>query len=146
LPLATQTGANIFACRVNGAAWISKTGSFNLGGGLTNDTLYVHGSNPESASYYELFNIAIAGLVIGNNFYLLNDTSRYFAEFSTNKPCFINSSGFGVGSGKSYNGQVSLTKVDTVQKILSGTFWFNIKTDFCDTLKITDGRFDIRYY
>jgi hypothetical protein len=54
--------------------------------------------------------------------------------------------GYGVGRGKSFQGELKLSKVDVSNKIISGTFWFNIKTDFCDTLKITDGRFDIKYY
>ncbi len=146
LPNATQTGANIFACRLNGQNWISKSSIFNLGGGITKDTLYAHGSNPISSTYYEQFDIAITDFVTGRNFFMLNDTTRRFAKFSTNKPCFLNASGYGIGYGKNYTGELSLTKVDTVNKILSGTFWFNIKTDYCDTLKITDGRFDIRYY
>lgn len=77
---------------------------------------------------------------------MLNDTSLRFAKFSTNKPCFANIGGLNVGSGKSYDGKLFLTKIDTFQKIISGTFQFSIKTDFCDTLKITDGRFDIKYF
>ena len=77
--------------------------------------------------------------------YILNDTLNQFALFSTNKGCF-SVAGYGTGKGKSYEGSISFSKIDESNKILSGTFWFNIKTDYCDTLKITDGRFDIRYY
>lgn len=32
LPPVTQTGANIFACKVNGKPWISETSIYALGG------------------------------------------------------------------------------------------------------------------
>ncbi|MBN8835526.1 MAG: hypothetical protein J0H76_14215 [Sphingobacteriales bacterium] len=146
LPNATTEGKNIFACRVNGQNWISKTSIYNLGGGVSNDTLYAHGSNPSSTTYYEQYDIAIAGFSYLNNIYLLNDTSIRFAQFSTNNQCFVPQSGLGVGIGKNYEGQLTITKLDTTTKILSGIFWFNISTDNCDTMKITDGRFDIKYY
>ncbi len=41
LPNATQIGANMFACRVNGVNWISKTDIYHLGGGIKNDTVGV---------------------------------------------------------------------------------------------------------
>jgi len=146
LPNATSEGKNIFACRVNGQNWISKTSIYNLGGGGSNDTLYAHGSNPSTTTYYELYDIAIAGFSYTNNIYLLNDTSIRFAQFSTNNQCFLPQIGLGIGKGKNYEGQLTITKLDTTTKILSGIFWFNISTDNCDTMKITDGRFDIKYY
>jgi hypothetical protein len=44
LPLATQTGANIFACRVNGVNWIAKNSIYNRGGGVVGDTIYTWGA------------------------------------------------------------------------------------------------------
>lgn len=145
LPPATQTGANIFACKVNGKNWIATNYRRNISGYTSNDTLVVSGANPKATSYMELYFIRIYHLSDGQKIYRLNDTLKCYAEFVTNKNCFINFGGLGVGKVKSFDGEVKLTKVHKTNKILSGTFWFNIHTDYCDMLKITDGRFDIKY-
>lgn len=146
LPPATQTGANIFACKVNRQNWIAKNFRNNILGYNSNDTLVVSGANPETTSYMELFFIRINHLIAGQQVYRLNDTLKYYAEFVTNKKCFSNTRGLDVGNGKCYDGEINFTKIDKTNKILSGTFWFNIDTDYCNTLKITDGRFDIKYH
>jgi hypothetical protein len=146
LPLATQAGHNIFACKVNGVNWIAKNSIYNRGGGIKNDTLEVWGSNPATTNFYELFNIRINNYINNISTYLLSDTANRYAQFSTNNNCITVTGGFGIGRGKAFQGELKLSKVDVSDKIISGTFWFNIKTDFCDTLKITDGRFDIKYY
>lgn len=43
LPNATQTGAGVFACRINGQSAIAKNRLGIIGASLTNDTLYIHG-------------------------------------------------------------------------------------------------------
>ncbi|MBK0383654.1 hypothetical protein I5M32_11860 [Pedobacter sp. SD-b] len=145
LPKATQTGANVFACKVNGENWISSKSIYDIGGSIRHDTLVVSGSNPSGETFFETYIIRINKFSNKKNQYQLIDTINY-AEYATNKNCFKISQGYGVGSAKSTDGQIIFTKVDTQKKILSGTFWFNIPTDYCDTLHITDGRFDIRYY
>lgn len=142
---ATQTGANIFACKVNGQNWISKRSSPNLGGGVVNDTFFIYASNPETSIFYERFDIRINNYSVLLIPFLLNDSDSRYVLFSTNKQCFANTGGLGIGKGKSYDGELRLTKDDKINKIFSGTFWFSIRTDYCDTLKITDGRFDIKY-
>jgi hypothetical protein len=44
------------------------------------------------------------------------------------------------------DGELALTKLDKINKIASGTFNCIIPIPNCDTLKVTDGRFDIKYY
>src|SRR5690606_2165136 len=44
-----------------------------------------------------------------------------------------------------FEGKVHFTKIDTVNYIVSGTFDFSTATENCDTLRITHGRFDMRY-
>jgi hypothetical protein len=146
LPPATQTGANIFACKVNGQNWISKTGSSNLGGGIINDSFFCIGSNPLTTNFLEAFEVRVNNYSSSQYVYTLSDTINQYAKFTTNNSCFEVTGGSGIGRGKSYNGVLTLTKVDNTNKILSGNFWFNIKTDYCDTIKVTNGRFDIRYY
>lgn len=42
-------------------------------------------------------------------------------------------------------GELDLKKFDTVNQIASGTFWFTAVNDKGDTVKVTNGRFDVHY-
>jgi hypothetical protein len=148
LPNATQEGKNIFACRVNGENWISEKGIRKIGGeGVSNERIYVSGNLSEGELSFERFVINIYDNVNKEEIFLFNDTILRYVEYSTlNNDCFYKNGGYGTSRAKSYEGKLTLTKFDTINKILSGTFWFNINTDYCDTMKVTDGRFDINYY
>lgn len=142
LPNATQSGANIFACRINSQNWISQKGPNHLRGGIQNNVLSAGGFS-EQAMGISIMNFSHSLLN-----YQLHDTINAFGIYQVNNSCMANPSGGygGVTFVKSINGLLSLSKVDTIKKIIAGTFWFKIKTDLCDTLSITDGRFDIRYH
>jgi hypothetical protein len=42
-------------------------------------------------------------------------------------------------------GELNLKKFDEVNQIASGTFWFNAVNDVGDTVKVTEGRFDVKF-
>lgn len=44
--------------------------------------------------------------------------------------------------------RLTLTKIDTVNNIIAGTFEFTLLSEHAPgvTLKVTDGRFDLRYF
>ena len=144
LPNATQSGANIFACRVNGVNWISKTDIYNLGGGVSNDTLSGHGTVLGN-NYFDMIEFTIQGGAMAGGHYTFNSTSGQKINFQTNKTCngylgnniqhLVSTSGLGI-----------ITKIDKLNKIISGTFNCKVPVATCDTLNITDGRFDINYY
>ncbi|RWU07374.1 hypothetical protein [Pedobacter chitinilyticus] len=143
LPKATQTGVIMFACKVNGINWIA-TKKMNIDGGFYKDILRIKGSVILSDSF-ERFEIQIKSL--GNNTsFRLNGTDGRFALYVTDKNCSIVTGGYGISESKSTDGEVIFTRIDTDKKIISGTFWCDIPTDKCGVLKITHGRFDIRYY
>jgi hypothetical protein len=143
LPFPTQTGANIFACRVNGKNWIAETSIFHIRGGVSDDTLAV--SADISDNGFELISLIVKGNAIQGGMYSFSDTIKALAEFRTNKLC-------GIQTGAVYRyfsttGEIGITKLDITNKILSGTFSFIAPRINCsDSLKITDGRFDIKYY
>lgn len=141
LPNATQTGANIFACRVNGVNWISDNGILVMGGGISNDTLSATGSNG-GVNYFERLVIQVLGGAVQGSQYQITPTSSNKLYLSTNRTCQ------GIGSVTIYyavEGIIVITKIDRTNKIISGTFNCKIPIPNCDTLNITDGRFDIRY-
>jgi|GEM_PF-2680790 len=130
---------------MNGEPWISKRGRPDMGVYFYNDTLIIVGTITKNA-FLEQFIISLHGIyTTAKQQYELNDTTKAFVYYLTygGKNCF-NRGVYGGVEKKVIGGAVTITKADTVQKIFSGTFNFNIPTDFCDTLKVTDGRFDIR--
>ena len=42
-------------------------------------------------------------------------------------------------------GEVNITKLDLVNKIISGTFWFDVKDNLGVVHQIREGRFDMEY-
>lgn len=149
LPNATQEGKNIFACRVNGENWISERGIRNMGGGVTDSTFGIHGRTYENTFLKGIFAIGIiSNDIISGKTFKLDDSIKRYGRYTSamESKCFISNGGYGSFTAYSFDGELTLSKVDTVNKILSGTFWFNILTDYCDTMKVTDGRFDINYY
>jgi len=146
LPNATQEGKNIFACRVNGENWIAeKKFGYFIEVVMRDTFLLIRGSKQDDE--IERYTIRMNNeSVESNRKYLLNDTLKRYAEFyATGSECFNANLGYGSVRSFAHEGELLLTKVDTIQKIVSGIFWLNILTDHCDTMKVTDGRFDIRY-
>ena len=43
------------------------------------------------------------------------------------------------------SGSITLTRYDVSSRIISGTFRAQFKTTTCDTIYLTDGRFDFKF-
>lgn len=138
LPNATQTGANIFACRINGSNWISEKGLYKMGGGVYADTLNCWGT-----ANGDIISIMIVTAASQGDQFILSAGSNSFIRFSTFYTCtgFQNT----ILLQNSTDGTVSITKIDRTNKIISGIFSCRIPIPNCDTLHITDGRFDYSY-
>jgi len=144
LPNATQTGANIFACRINGQNWISKTEIFYMGASLGNDTLGITGS----AGSYSFQDIIIN---LYKNFqqgslYNLGDSLKGRLFYLADTSCLGAGGRGSIVTSHAVSGSLTLTRLDRTNKIFSGTFNCRIPIPKCDTLNVTDGRFDIKYY
>jgi len=148
LPPATQTGANTFGCLVNGKVFIPKglsgTGSQNYRG------------------VYEIFTgrpylKLIAAQYINNDFqgemYFSIDSfytiGTYPLRRNKNRIVyggkFFNSCGISGFDTSTYQfGQYNIIKHDVILGIFAGTFSGKIKPTNCDTINITEGRFDIK--
>jgi len=141
LPPATQKGKDTFGCLVNGKAWVPKTtidadafyqlGVLQLGGGLFGPTQFI-----------EMGLLEVNGFRIQEGTYPLIKTANSFSnagiETSPNTLCSYSPS-------DTFSGTLTITKFDRVLYIVSGLFEFSTVASGCDTLKITNGRFDIRY-
>ncbi len=141
LPLATQEGKNTFGCLVNGKAWVAPTSTdaiavYQLG------FIQISGKRNKpfqqiSMSIYEKNNGEL-----GTMSYPLNKFPDSFADASFQKDDLTSCE---YESKNSLSGTVSLSKIDRTNYVVSGTFNFITISKGCDTLKITNGRFDIRY-
>ena len=149
LPPATQTGAGTFGCKINGKVFIAKGSS---GTGTPNPHIQYDidliGQPYLSieAKRYEGTNVNGSALLFFLNVnrlgsYLIPSNFKYSVGWSS----FI--SGCGVGnldtSVTAWGGVI--TRLDITNRIISGTFDFKALKPGCDTVRVTDGRFDIKF-
>lgn len=145
LPPATQTGANIFACKIDGRNWISGTGISLMNAGISNDTTSLTGVDGDT-NYFERMTIRIdGGAYLINNPFLIPDNFNISILWSANKSC-NGLLGSGIINSYATQGKITLTRIDSINRVVSGLFECKIPISNCDTLLITNGRFDVRTY
>jgi len=145
LPVPTQNGAGTLGMRVNGSQW-----NAGIIGTSTSATHYKTqkavqiqaeiGSGPSNST----FNIIINN-VSGKGFYNMG-------VLNINTGSLLDSTRFWYGDDLKGSYQLSnpnlslvtITKFDTIYNVISGTFTANLVNKKQDTLKLTDGRFDLR--
>ncbi|MFN8348750.1 MAG: DUF6252 family protein [Spirosomataceae bacterium] len=143
LPAPTTEGLNTFGCKINGKVWIANgmpTGAgspwtkpieieFNR---LSADTFYlfIH----TTAQSKDRVQLTLSKAVVGVN--LLNEREPFAVYYDDSFRHFFSR---GANAGK-----VVITKLDTVNHIISGTFSFEGQEIVNkQTVSITEGRFDI---
>ncbi|MFV0572245.1 MAG: hypothetical protein ACK5M1_07435 [Xanthomarina gelatinilytica] len=142
LPPATQTGAGIFACYVNGTSYIDTSGGyfncfyqfidgeyfFGIGGEDNNHNLFDQIILASNASSIE------EGIV-----YTLtcNLTDSYYGEVAFTGQLLD------ATTCNTNFGTMTITKLDFTNNIISGTFEFDIiHPNTGETIQIREGRFD----
>jgi hypothetical protein len=147
LPPTTQTGANTLGFLLNGQPW--KPQGFT--GGSSNLSLDI-----DFGFNNGIFNIASYKLSDNSTFTIgISDSLNFLAIPST---LFIGKNSllgisftkdtceyFTKRSGTTGSGSLTITKLDKTARIISGTFYATLAKQGCDTIKITDGRFDMKY-
>ncbi|MBC7524213.1 MAG: hypothetical protein H7239_07225 [Flavobacterium sp.] len=121
LPPATQTGAGIFACHVNGQSFIDRSGDVAYYQKIDNDYYFGIGGVDKSRKPGSLFlNSQKKQIAEGQTFQLLElqDGNVYGgAGFVLN----INDSKI-VNTSQTHTGELKITKLDYTNAIVSGTF------------------------
>ncbi len=152
LPAATQTGANTFGLKINGENWIPQgfagiPDSDLLKARLLGTMLVITAQNFASTPTETEFEMKIYN-VTGTGTYLMNTNTSY--------PGGPTSYAYHVKrrltpldewiTSAAQNGSITITKLDTVAGIVSGTFQFNAENDIdaTKTIAVTEGRFDIK--
>ena len=152
LPPATQSGENTFGCLVNGKVWRPENNnqlesSLKASFGLGRLDINAQREIPEQKVDQHL-NIYIYRYLSNVKEYSLGrynkDSIKYlnFANFwDDNTGCWF----YTTSDKKNY---LKLTRLDSVENIVSGRFEFTAVNDSCgdvDTIRVTKGRFDIKY-
>lgn len=141
LPNATQDGAWTMGCLINKKPWIPKDSWIHA---------FIHGDslitiNGETNGAY--------GSLIGVSFYINKGhfksneehtlDSSYHISYVTDSTCLGIGGASGITNTSATFGSITITKLDTIKGIVSGLFNCAVPIPYCDTLNITNGRFDI---
>ncbi len=144
LPPATTEGKNTFGCLINGEAWVAHI----------EDNPILWGDNVVDAQYDdEKYLKIVAERDINSQ--EIDQTLILLATVTPNVSFFRRSSNLA-----DYNDncdafyldtliaqQLTITRLDIENKIISGLFGLTIISDDCsDTIRITEGRFDLPYH
>jgi hypothetical protein len=142
LPPATQIGANTFGCLVDGEAFTPdrRPLSFTKGYVPIEDGYALE----IKTTRYTGSDLVGIGLIVEDSF--LNE-QKYSLEDNISG----NSSGLYIALSQNnytssrYTGELSISKHDSINYIISGTFWFDVQDHKGVVHQIREGRFDIKY-
>ena len=165
LPPATETGEDVFACKINGEIWESYYApipitvmfmpglyniprlsiSYNKYGAFS--IIARRNTGHKSEEPRSDFSLRIEEGVFGEGEYLFNmpkDKAVYYIEGSDS----TSSCSWVIDS--LINGKLTITRYDTVENIFSGRFYFTANlsssSEDCNNeiIEVTEGRFDIK--
>jgi hypothetical protein len=154
LPPITQEGKNTFGCLVNGKVWLPGGG-----GQPAINPQYWKGSfgGGGQKSVYNSSNQPIIKQGVGWSIYPIYDTGKYYikngyAQIGTLAKVLggdfrddIVNHNYDVKDEDSLKNWVHISRIDSVNRIISGTFNLFFRDPGYDTIRVTDGRFDVIY-
>lgn len=139
LPPATQSGKRTFGCLVDGKAMANDgccvPSDYQLG-------LLSIVSGASNKDYEGLFSIYVHDNDLSEKSYILSESGLnqdYARFYETKVSCeFL--------TDNAYTGSITITHLDKINFIISGTFEFELYSADCTkVIKVTDGRFDTHY-
>lgn len=152
LPGATQTGADTFGCLVDGMAFYPKAPLFSFGTTLSVEfgqrNFHVHALmkvDKKTVYYYFTVDLATDSISLKQGMtYPLGSISKdkFIGKYSLAKE-YPDEKDY--QTGDSYKGRLTVTKIDSIKRFISGTFSFDASTNQGETAHVTDGRFDLKY-
>lgn len=145
LPPITQEGKNTFGCLLNGKAWTPKGNDGTSNYRVSYDPTYRKGTlniftyryTNRNSKDEQVIGIYSDSLTTPGTYPLIipNHQEALFSDQKTNCQ-------FEQGGSQFRNGKLTITKLDLQQGIISGTFEFTLAKPGCDTIEVTNGRFD----
>jgi hypothetical protein len=155
LPTITQEGKKTFGCLVNGKAWTPENGNLIL----TTPPLRFYYDNTNGGQ----FSIRAERIISASNIdqsinmgvdsctsaktYTFKSNPAYPLRFAFND--YKNNSSscitlFSSDNNVQTTGYITISRFDLSQGIISGTFEFTLTKSGCETVKVTNGRFDAK--
>ena len=154
LPPATTTGANTIGCLVNGKALLPA--GLSLAGGNKHATyqwgydnawhLAIEFGNQNSSGLVQSAGFRIDSLkIIQGQIYYFNvqKNGNAFAGYTYGNQTNGVNKQYYTSNNTWATGQLTITRFDTVNQIVSGNFWFNALDQYGDSVRVTNGRFDM---
>lgn len=152
LPPETQEGLNTFGCKVNGKVWVARV--LPVGIIIRDIEALVSESSGSGGSLISAYMVDPA--IDAHEYIEIVVTPTYF---NTGDFCFDNTNVFFKYDRKNFNAVtsdyfqfsndcVTITKFDTENNIISGTFACTLvpdSTKLNNKIEITEGRFDLKY-
>jgi hypothetical protein len=139
LPPITQEGKNTFGCLVNGRALVT-TNTMQITAIYQGGGVQLSGGD-EGKDYDKDIKIVLNDPLVEGEIYLLTNPPSYRAQYRDEVSTGICLYEY----GDTYEGHLIFLKIDKTKYIISGTFEFSTVTQGCDTIRITNGRFDVQY-
>ncbi len=144
LPPITTEGKNTFGCLVNGEVWLPEVTPFQM-------------LQYPLVSSYQFGNFMVLAKKNITNKEILEVIELYIKDLYIEDVYILDSPIVPVGSYGNYInfcfyvtdttqiGELEIIKLDTINKIIAGTFEMKLWKDGCDTINITEGRFDVKF-
>ena len=154
LPPITRIGANTFGCLVNGEVWVPRVDILAF-----DPTRYdmIATVDERNGTGVVRIDCTLLDLDLGQDDWLeIISGPTFFQAVQNCDPIVGVSAQLKITSGQGYQSSyhsssdncVTITRIDTANNIISGTFQFVLYNDFTnlnDKITITEGRFDMPY-
>jgi hypothetical protein len=145
LPPATQTGANTFGCLVNGQVWTPKGYD-----GTSNYTVYFDPNYRKGTLNISTYRYEVGNSASRQDIILFSDSLKSVGSYSLTIQNHQEALYYGARgqcefrqNGVHYRrGSLTITRLDLSAGIISGTFAFTLYKPGCDSVRVTQGRFD----
>ena len=133
-----------FGCLINGRTWIAKDDAPIALIAQEHGDTSIGITGERAGMYSEIVSIGVnpsaPGFKVGaplptNQF----NQFEYISDSTCQGPYYNDYGGYAI------SGTITILEIDTVNHVFSGTFSGTIPLPFCDTLKITEGRFKDNY-
>jgi hypothetical protein len=144
LPPATDTGENTLGFVIDGQVWVPQGNNGTSRLDLSYDpqlyggTMLLNGYSITSDTDREYFYLNGIEINQVGTHQIGGEDSNIVAGFTAANYCeYISDDNYSEGS-------LTITRFDLEERIISGKFQFRMATPSCDTINVTDGRFDMR--
>jgi len=149
LPPATQVGANTVGCLVNGQVFLPHQEGLNTP--VNCYYQFVGGEYYFTMAFSDYRNGGIETVNVFTAAIELQENQTYTLDQGFT-PVFWGGAEYYLSLSNKHNtntiqtGELTITRLDLSNSIISGTFWFDAKNTNGDVVQIREGRFDWNFY